>query len=262
MTSQHAPVLIVGAGLAGLSTALFLGLHGVRAVAVDRHPGTANQPKARGQMPPIMEAFRAAGVSEPILAAAPPGRPELTIVICESVLGIGSRSRGSFGHTTTVLFAADLAAMLPDTAVLMYYVQNPALPGRSGAFVSTDEPGEYVAGMSADPDRTDEQTVEVIRTLVGIPDLDVQVLGSSTWEIAHRVADRMSSGRVHLIGDAVHLMPPTGGQGGNIAMLDGLHLAWRLAAVVKREAGPGLLASHSDEQLPYGEAVAGWQSLT
>jgi FAD binding domain len=54
-------------------------------------------------------------------------------------------------------------------------------------------------------------------------------------------------------------MPPTGGQGGNIAMLDGLHLAWKLAAVVKREAGPGLLASHSDEQLPYGEAVADWQ---
>ncbi|MGH8910254.1 MAG: FAD-dependent monooxygenase [Egibacteraceae bacterium] len=158
-----------------------------------------------------------------------------------------------------MLFAADLATKLPDTAVLMYYVQNPALPDGSGAFVSTDEPGEYVAGMSADPDRTDEQTLEVIRTLVGIPDLDVQVLGSSTWEIAHRVADRMSAGRVHLIGDAVHLMPPTGGQGGNIAMLDGLHLAWKLAAVVKREAGPGLLASHSDEQLPYGEAVADWQ---
>ncbi|MGH8910256.1 MAG: hypothetical protein ACRD0K_28125 [Egibacteraceae bacterium] len=33
----------------------------MRAVVVDRHPGTADQPKARGQMPPIMEAFRRRG---------------------------------------------------------------------------------------------------------------------------------------------------------------------------------------------------------
>jgi putative polyketide hydroxylase len=67
------PVVVVGAGLAGLSTAVFLGVHGVPALVVDRHPGTSVQPKARGQMPAVMEAFRVAGVDEAIVAATPPG---------------------------------------------------------------------------------------------------------------------------------------------------------------------------------------------
>jgi 2-polyprenyl-6-methoxyphenol hydroxylase-like FAD-dependent oxidoreductase len=36
-------------------------------------------------------------------------------------------------------------------------------------------------------------------------------------------------------------MPPTGGQGGNAAVMDGYHLAWKLAAVASGRAGPGLL---------------------
>lgn len=354
MRSQHAPVLIVGAGLAGLSTALFLGHHGVPAVLVDRHPGTSRQPKSRGQMPPIMEAFRAAGVADDMLAAAPPGRGEMTIVICDSVTGqvrhnftesfpdfsalspapggmasqqraeavlaaratqlgadlrfntrlesfdqdqdgvravltdlaggreyeltadhlvaadghrgtiaaacgIDSHGRGGFGHTTTVLFAADLADRLPDSAVLMYYVQNPRLPGGSGAFVSTDTPGEYVAGINDDVTRTDAETRALIHTLVGDDRLEVRLLGANTWEVAHRLADRITAGRVHLVGDAAHLMPPTGGQGGGTALLDGMHLAWKLAAVVHGQAGDGLLAGHDAEHRPYGQAIADWQ---
>lgn len=44
---EQADVVIVGAGLAGLSTAVFLGLHGVPATVLERHPGTSVQPKAR-----------------------------------------------------------------------------------------------------------------------------------------------------------------------------------------------------------------------
>jgi putative polyketide hydroxylase len=57
-------VLIVGAGLAGTSTALFLGLHGVPSLLVERHPSISNQPKARGQSCHTMEALRIAGVAE------------------------------------------------------------------------------------------------------------------------------------------------------------------------------------------------------
>jgi len=34
-------VLIVGGGLVGLSTCLFLTFHGIRSLLVERHPGTA-----------------------------------------------------------------------------------------------------------------------------------------------------------------------------------------------------------------------------
>src|SRR5882757_9520956 len=87
MVDESTDVLVVGAGLAGLSTAVFLGLHGVPALVVDRHPSTSVQPKARGQNPLVMEALRTAGVADEILAAAPPGRAAVTIVISESMSG-------------------------------------------------------------------------------------------------------------------------------------------------------------------------------
>ena len=87
MASEQTDVLIVGAGLAGLSTAVFLGLHGVSALVIDRHPGTSILPKARGQNPITMEALRVAGVTEAIRAARPPGRPEITSVVSESMAG-------------------------------------------------------------------------------------------------------------------------------------------------------------------------------
>lgn len=68
-------VVIAGAGLGGLSTAVFLGLHGVDTLVAERHPGLSTQPKARGQMPATMEALAAAGLAAQFAAAAPPGRP-------------------------------------------------------------------------------------------------------------------------------------------------------------------------------------------
>jgi 2-polyprenyl-6-methoxyphenol hydroxylase-like FAD-dependent oxidoreductase len=353
MPVQEAEVVIVGAGLAGLSTAVFLGLHGVPALVVDRHPGTSVQPKARGQNPLVMEALGTAGLTEEILAATPPGRPAMTIVISESMAGrvlhsfteefpdfaehspapfgmasqaaaeaalaakarelgarllfrtrcvgftqdpdgvtvslrgpndaertcrarylvaadghkgalreqagIGAHGRGVFESVTTVRFLADLSMLAGPDAVVLHYVHNPALPGGTGVVVSTDNPGEWVAGMATDPDRDEAGTVQLIRTLVGVPDLEPTVLDQATWEYAHRVADRFQAGRVLLVGDAAHIMPPTGGQGGNTAVLDGYHLGWKLAAVVRGQAGPGLLDSHDAERRPFAEQVCEWQ---
>ena len=46
MSSEEPDVLIVGGSLVGLSTALFLRLHGVSCLAVERHTGTAIHPRA------------------------------------------------------------------------------------------------------------------------------------------------------------------------------------------------------------------------
>ncbi|KAB8180019.1 hypothetical protein FH610_035190 [Microbispora catharanthi] len=51
-------------------------------------------------------------------------------------------------------------------------------------------------------------------------------------------------------------MPPTGGQGGSTAVMDGYHLAWRLAYALAGVAGPGLVASYDAERRPYADALA------
>jgi putative polyketide hydroxylase len=340
-------VLIVGAGLSGLSAAMFLGMHGVKALVVERHATTSLHPKARGQFPHTMEALRLAGVDQRMIAASPPD-PGFKIVVAASAsgpvfnellvdaigpdlsalstagwancsqeraepilaerarelgaeirfsteleqfeqdtdgvtatlrdlktgertkirvpyliaadghrspiraaLGIGQHGRGVLGTGVGAIFEADLAGVLPRSALV--YLRNPELPGGGGALVSTDEPGRYAVSVGVG----DHDWTTVIRTATGIPDLEPAVIqaGDST-DIKHWVADRFSEGRVHLIGDAARVMPPTGAFGGNSAIMDGFHLAWKLAMVIHGEAGPGLLDSHDPERRPFSDFIA------
>jgi putative polyketide hydroxylase len=52
------PVLISGGGPVGLTASLLLSQHGIRSLLVERHPGTALTPKARGINARTMEVFR------------------------------------------------------------------------------------------------------------------------------------------------------------------------------------------------------------
>jgi 2,4-dichlorophenol 6-monooxygenase len=58
------PVLIVGAGPAGLTLALALARYGVPALTVEKHPSTAHTPRAHIINQRTVEIFRALGISE------------------------------------------------------------------------------------------------------------------------------------------------------------------------------------------------------
>ena len=62
MPEIEVPVLIVGGSLVGMSTALLLAHHGVRALAVENHRGTAIHPRAAQISQRTMEIFRTVGV--------------------------------------------------------------------------------------------------------------------------------------------------------------------------------------------------------
>ncbi|WP_406064832.1 FAD-dependent monooxygenase [Streptomyces sp. NBC_01077] len=80
---------------------------------------------------------------------------------------------------------------------------------------------------------------------------------SSVFRISHRIVGRYGEGRVFVAGDAAHIHPPTGAQGMNTGVQDAANLAWKLALVVRGEAGPGLLGSYDAERRPVGEEVVG-----
>ena len=48
--------------------------------------------------------------------------------------------------------------------------------------------------------------------------------------------ERFRDGRIFIIGDAAHLMPPNGGFGGNTGIHDAHNLAWKLAQVIQGHA--------------------------
>jgi hypothetical protein len=58
-----------------------------------------------------------------------------------------------------------------------------------------------------------------------------------------------------MAGDAAHLMPPTGGFGGNTGIADAHNLAWKLGMVLKKTAGPRLLDSYEPERKPQCELI-------
>jgi 2-polyprenyl-6-methoxyphenol hydroxylase-like FAD-dependent oxidoreductase len=64
MADIEVPVLIVGGSLVGLSTALLLGHHGVRALAVEHHHGTAIYPRAAQLYQRTMEILRSVGIEQ------------------------------------------------------------------------------------------------------------------------------------------------------------------------------------------------------
>jgi 3-(3-hydroxy-phenyl)propionate hydroxylase len=91
---------------------------------------------------------------------------------------------------------------------------------------------------------------ELVNCLLGTYELDERrvVVRKVVYRFHARLANRWSRGRVFLAGDAAHLTPPFAGQGMNSGIRDAHNLAWKLAAVVRNELGPGLLQTYEQER--------------
>jgi 2,4-dichlorophenol 6-monooxygenase len=96
---------------------------------------------------------------------------------------------------------------------------------------------------------------KVVRELVGVPDLEPKIKSVSTWTVNNMYATTLSSGRVFCMGDAVHRHPPSNGLGSNTSIQDGFNLAWKLAMVIRGQAGMGLLDSYQAERAPIAKQI-------
>lgn len=68
-------------------------------------------------------------------------------------------------------------------------------------------------------------------------------------------ATHWRSGRVFLLGDAAHMMPPFAGQGLNSGIRDAANLSWKLAAALTNDGSDRLLDSYQQERKPHADAV-------
>jgi phenol 2-monooxygenase (NADPH) len=71
----------------------------------------------------------------------------------------------------------------------------------------------------------------------------------SAYSIGQRLADHFSKdNRVFLTGDSCHTHSPKAGQGMNTSLQDGHNIGWKLAAILKGQAGPDLLKTYNIER--------------
>ncbi|SEP54393.1 FAD-dependent monooxygenase [Amycolatopsis saalfeldensis] len=176
-------------------------------------------------------------------------------------LGIPRSGYGRLADNLDIAFRADLTELVRDKRFNLCTIENPAA---SGAFASINGTDRWLFSTSDFPGSAtldDRGWRELLRTVVGVPDLDVEVLGRMPWESGMHVADRFAEGRVFLAGDAAHAMPPMAAAGANTAIADAHNLAWKLAAVLRGTASAALLDTYHLERYPIAYATAEFSSL-
>jgi 2-polyprenyl-6-methoxyphenol hydroxylase-like FAD-dependent oxidoreductase len=174
-------------------------------------------------------------------------------------LGIDMQGHGSFSDSITIYFRADVRPLLGDRNLSVIYVVNPRLQGffrfsfdgQSGFLVvnsalDDDSQRTTTVGETAD----EAHCVRYVREALGAADLPVEIEDVQRWSAAAEWAQRLRQGRVLLAGDSAHVMPPTGGYGGNTGVQDAHNLAWKLASVLNGRAGDDLLDTYEEERLP------------
>jgi 2-polyprenyl-6-methoxyphenol hydroxylase-like FAD-dependent oxidoreductase len=86
--ADDAPVLIAGGGLVGLSTAMFLGQHGVKSIVVERLGRVSPLPRAAFFHMRTLEMFRAAGIeAEVVEGSRRDFIPDGGIILMDTVAG-------------------------------------------------------------------------------------------------------------------------------------------------------------------------------
>lgn len=142
-------------------------------------------------------------------------------------------------------------------------IENPSVQGifvpdfdDRGMFITTYYPDKGETALHFTPQRCRA----LIRNAVG-EDVDIEVLHVAPWQPYEQVADQFRCGRVFLVGDSAHTMPPFKAGGANTAIQSAHNLAWKLAAVIDGTAEPPLLDTFHAERHPVGRFSAR-QSLT
>ena len=87
------------------------------------------------------------------------------------------------------------------------------------------------------------------------PGVRAEIVRKTIYGFSERVAQRFQDGRVFLLGDAAHVMPPFGAQAMNTGARDVANLCWKLEQVLRGGADVDVLSTYEPERRPQVEAI-------
>ncbi|ROO87410.1 2,4-dichlorophenol 6-monooxygenase [Actinocorallia herbida] len=167
------------------------------------------------------------------------------------------------GGSVNIVFEADLTRLVEHRPGDMYwFLQSGA--GHDGLGIGVlrmVRPWDRWIGVwgydeaEGRPELTEDDAVAIAHRLIGDDTVPVKIESVSIWSINHVYATDNMKGRVFCAGDAVHRHPPMNGLGSNTSIQDGYNLCWKLALVLRGQAGPELLETYRAERVPVAEQI-------
>jgi len=178
-------------------------------------------------------------------------------------IGLPYEGAMDIAGSMNITFKADIASYVGHRPSVLYWVIQPGanVGGIGAGLVRMVRPwNEWLIvwgyDINSEPPVVDEtEAIRIVRQLLGIPDLDVEITGTSLWGNNEMYATHLQRGRVFCAGDAIHRHPPSNGLGSNTSVQDSYNLAWKLAAVLRGQADPSLLETYSAERAPVAKRI-------
>lgn len=183
-------------------------------------------------------------------------------VIAEE-LGLPFEGAMDIAGSMNITFKADIASYVGHRPSVLYWVIQPGsnVGGIGAGLVRMVRPwNEWLIVWGYDiakepPVVDNDEAVRVVRSLLGMPELEVEITGTSLWGNNEMYATHLQKGRVFCAGDAIHRHPPSNGLGSNTSIQDSYNLAWKIAAVLRGQAMSSLLETYSAERAPVAERI-------
>jgi 2,4-dichlorophenol 6-monooxygenase len=180
-----------------------------------------------------------------------------------SDISLPMEGRMDIAGSMNITFKADISAHVGHRPSVLYWVIQPGsnVGGIGAGLVRMVRPwNEWLIVWGYDisqpaPVVTEHAAAQIVRNLLGLPEIEVEITGTSLWGNNEMYATHLQSGRVFCVGDAIHRHPPSNGLGSNTSIQDSYNLAWKLAAVLRGQAGPALLDTYSAERAPVARQI-------
>ncbi len=178
-------------------------------------------------------------------------------------IGLPYEGAMDIAGSMNITFKADIEAYVGHRPSVLYWVIQPGanVGGIGAGLVRMVRPwNEWLIvwgyDINDEPPVVDEASAtQIVRDLLGMPDIDVEITGTSLWGNNEMYAKHLQKGRVFCAGDAIHRHPPSNGLGSNTSVQDSYNLAWKLALVLRGQADRSLLDTYSAERAPVAERI-------
>lgn len=177
-----------------------------------------------------------------------------------TTLGIQTTGQGKIGDFLNIYFEADLTSVVKGREFSLFLINKTEL---TGFLTSINNSDKWVFQLKYYPEQGDKAEnysepilINILKQAIGNAELPIRIINAMPWQLSVRIASHFQQNRIFITGDAAHVMTPYGGKGANTGIQDVHNLAWKLAAVIKGFAGPGLLDTYHHERHSIGEFYA------